>query len=206
MKAEGRMRKAEIRMRSYPGCKILRRLLSAFRLLPSGLCLLLSAFGLLSVTGCAYTTHNALPPHLKSIAVPVFNNRSYIDEYTRHLEVEVTDSVRKVFVQTGELKLAGREDADLILEGEIEKLDREILRTDRFGDPAEIKVVIRARISLYDVKEAKYLMKHVIVTNLERKNESGVYNLRRGEYENLARSNAVGDLGQVIARRVVERW
>lgn len=168
--------------------------------------LLLSALSLLSLSGCAYTTHNALPPHLKSIAVPVFTNKTYIEDYTRHLEVEVTDSVRKVFVQTGELKLAGREDADLILEGEIEKLDREILRTDRFGDPAEVKVVVRARISIYDVKEAKYLVKHQIVTNLERKSESGVYNLRRGEDESLARTNAVNDLGQVIARRVVERW
>ena len=166
-------------------------------------CLLLSVFWL---PGCAYTTHNALPPHLKTVAVPVFVNRTFLNDYTRHLEVEVTDSIRKVFEQTGELKLAGREDADLILEGEIEKLDREILRTDRFGDPAEVKVIIRARISLYDVKEAKYLMKHQIVTNTEKKSESGVYNIRRGEDENLARSNAVGDIGQVIARRVVERW
>ena len=158
------------------------------------------------VQGCAYSTHNALPPHMKTIAVPMFNNRTFIDDYTRKLEVEVTDAVRAAFIQTGELKLAGREDADLILEGDVMKLDRSILRTDRFGDPAEVRVSIRARISVYDVKEAKHLFEHALITNSEKNNESGVYNLRRGEDEQSARKQAVEDLGRQIARRIVERW
>ena len=168
----------------------------------TALCLTLAVI----ISGCAYTTKNGLAPHLKSIAVPVFNNKTYVEEYTRKLEVEVTDATRKVFVQSGELKLAGREDADLILEAEVEKLDREVLRTDRYGDPAEIKIVIRCRMSLYDVKEAKYLLKNLLVTNGDRASESGVYNLRRGETEDMARQKAVDDMGRVIAHRVVEKW
>jgi hypothetical protein len=164
------------------------------------------AFCALLLSGCAYTTKNGLAPHLKSVAVPVFNNKTYVQDYTRKLEVEVTDGIRKAFVQEGELKLAGREDADLICEGDVEKLDREVLRTDRYGDPAEIRIVIRARFSLYDVKEAKYLLKNQLVTNGDRASESGVYNLRRGESEDLARAKAVEDLGRVVARRVVEKW
>ena len=168
----------------------------------SALCLALAVV----ISGCAYTTHNGLPPHLKSIAVPVFNNKTYVEEYTRKLEVEITDATRKVFVQSGELKLAGREDADLILEADVEKLDREVLRTDRYGDPAEIRVVIRCRMSLYDVKEAKYLLKNLLVTNGDRASESGVYSLRRGDTEDMARQKAVEDMGRVIAHRVVEKW
>ncbi len=168
--------------------------------------LLFSVAVSLFVAGCAYTTKNGLPPHLKSIAVPVFNNKTYVEEYTRRLEVEITDATRKVFVQSGELKLAGREDADLILEADVEKLDREVLRTDRYGDPAEIRMVLRCRMSLYDVKEAKYLLKNVLVTNGDRASESGVYNLRRGETEDMARAKAVDDMGRVIAHRVVEKW
>jgi hypothetical protein len=80
------------------------------------------------------------------------------------------------------------------------------MRTDRFGDPAEVRLTVRARISIYDVKEARYLLKDQLVTNTEKKNESGVYNLRRGEYETLGREKAVEDLGRTIARRVTERW
>ena len=161
---------------------------------------------LIALSGCSYSSRNALPKHLKSVAVPVFHNKTYIDDYTRKIEVEVTEAVRNAFLQAGELKLAGREDADLILEGEVTRLEREILRTDRFGDPAEVRLTVRARISIYDVKEAKYLLKDQLVTNTEKKNESGVYNLRRGEYETLGREKAVEDLGRTIARRVTERW
>jgi hypothetical protein len=160
----------------------------------------------LGTCGCAYTARNALPKHLKTIAVPVFANKTFIEDYTRKLEVEVTESTRNAFIQAGELKLAGREDADLILEGTVTKLDREILRTSRYGDPAEVKLAVRARISCYDVKEAKYLFKDVLVTNVDKREESGVYNLRRGEDEALGRQKAIEEIGRVIARRVTERW
>jgi hypothetical protein len=161
---------------------------------------------LLLAGGCSYSTRNALPPHMKSIAVPMFTNKTFINEYTRKVEVEVTEAVRNAFIQGGELKVVGREGASLILEGEITKLDREVLRNDRFGDPAEVRLTIRARISLYDVKEARHLFKDVLVTNAEKKSESGVYNLRRGEDEAMGRQQAIEDIGKVIMRRVVERW
>jgi len=160
---------------------------------------------LAGASGC-YSTRNALPKHIKTVAVPVFQNKTYIEDYTRKIEVEVTESVRNAFVQAGELKLANREDADLILEGEVTKMEREILRVDRYGDPAEVRLTIRARISIYDVKEARYWVKNQLVTNAEKKSESGVYSLRRGEYEQLGREKGVEDLGRNIARRVTERW
>ena len=166
----------------------------------------LAALLLLTATGCAYTTRNSLPRHVKSIAVPVFANKTYVDEYTRKLEVEVTNSTRNAFIQAGELKLAGREDADLILEGEITRMDREPIRVDRFGDPAEVQLTVRARISVYDVKEARYIIKDRLVVNNVKRNESGTYNLRRGESENVGRAQAIEDLGKAIARTVTERW
>ena len=167
---------------------------------------LMALAGVVALSGCAYSSRNALPPHLKTIAVPVFHNKTYVEDYTRKIEVEVTESVRNAVVQAGELKLANREDADLILEGEVTKMEREILRVDRYGEPAEVRLTIRARISIYDVKEAKYMVKNQLVTNSEKKNESGVYNLRRGEYEKLGRDQGIEDLGRIIARRVTERW
>jgi hypothetical protein len=162
---------------------------------------------LVLLSGCTYSTRNAaLPKHCKTIAVPMFANKSYVGEYTRKLEVEVTEAARNAFIQLGELQIAGRENADLILEGEVTKLNREILRNDRFGDPAEVRLTVHARISLYDVKEARHLFKDHLVTNAEKQQESGVYNIRRGESEAMGRQKAIEDLGRMIARRVVERW
>jgi hypothetical protein len=156
-------------------------------------------------SSCVYSTHNALPARYRTIAVPMFANKTY-DDYTRHLEVEVTDSVRNIFIQTGELKIAGREDADLIMEGEILKFGREVTRSDRYGDPAELRLDIKVKISVYDVKEAKYIIKDHIASNVDLKSESGVYNLRRGESEDMGRQWAVTDMGRVIARCVLEHW
>jgi len=159
-----------------------------------------------SVTGCAYRAKGSLAQHIKTIAVPVFNNRTHIDDYTRKIEVEVTDATRAAFLQGGELKIAGREDADLVLEGEIISFHRDTIRSDRLGDPVETRLIVRARISVYDVREARFLYKDLVVTNGERKTESGVYSLRRGETEQVARQKAVEDLGRQISRHVVEHW
>src|SRR5947208_9766242 len=86
------------------------------------------------LAGCAYTTRNALPAHIHTIAVPVFKNKTYVSDYTRKIEVDVTEAVRNAFIQNGELTLASRETADLIVEGEVTHLEREALRSDRFGE------------------------------------------------------------------------
>jgi hypothetical protein len=159
----------------------------------------------LALWGC-YTTRPNLPAHATSIAVPMFENRSYFDDYVRGLETEVTKSVRKAFLQNGRLKVEGREHAALILEGEVLNLTRKPLRVDRYGEPAETQIKVSAKISLYDVKESRYLFRRVVLTNEATKPESGVYNLRRGEAESLGRERAIEDLGRAIARRVLDRW
>jgi len=154
-------------------------------------------------SGC-YSTRTRLPEHAKSVAVPTFANKTYIDDYTRGLEVEVTESARKMLLQNGKLRITGRENSDLILEGQINKFDRVILRTDRFGEPAETQIVIQASVSVYDVRAAKYLVNGLAITNNQTRVESGSYNLRRGEDENLGRKRAVEDLGRAIAQAVVD--
>ncbi len=164
------------------------------------------ALTLAVLTSCAYSTKHALPPHMKTIAIPVFKNKTFVTDYNRQVEVDVTEAARNAFIQNGELTVVGRETADLILEGEITKVERNVLRSDRFGEAAEVRYLIKARISVYDVKEAKYLIQNELVSNTEKKVENGVYNIRRGENENLGKNNATDELGKVIAHAITERW
>lgn len=165
----------------------------------------LSLLMVLGATGC-YTSKPKLPSNAKSIALPVFGNKTYHDDYTRRLEVEVSEAARKAFLENGMLKVKGREEADLILEGDVLKLDRVILRTDKFGDPENVQLLIKVRISLYDTKEAKYVFRDLILNNSTERTESGVYNMNRGENETLGRTRAVEDLGRNIANRVLDLW
>lgn len=165
-----------------------------------------AALMLLSMGSGCYSTRTNLPAHVKTIAVPTFENRSYNDEYTRKLEVELTEAVRQTFLQNGQLTLVGRDKADLILEGAVMRLDRQPVRIDRFGEAAETRIIIHAQVELYDVREAKYVFKKTQMANDAEKAESGVYNLRRGEFEGLGRKKAIEDLGRAIARKVLDRW
>jgi hypothetical protein len=155
--------------------------------------------------GC-YSSHTRMPDRLQTIAVPVFANKTYLEDYTRKLEVETTDAVRRTFLQQNRLKIEGRETADLVLEGDVLRVERTTFHVDRYNDPVEVQMRIVARISLYDVKEAKYLFRNATVANDTGRPSSGTYDLRRGESETVGRQRAIEDLGRNIAQMVLDRW
>jgi outer membrane lipopolysaccharide assembly protein LptE/RlpB len=70
----------------------------------------------LGLGGCAYTTSSvSLPPHLKTVAIPVFENGT--SQYT--LEQELTDAVVQRFVSDNHLRVVDERSADAVLHGKI---------------------------------------------------------------------------------------
>ena len=66
-------------------------------------------------SGCGYRlvgTGSALPPHIKTIHIPVFENTSSQPEIHRQL----TSFVLQSFISDGRLKIANKDDADLIVD------------------------------------------------------------------------------------------
>ena len=66
-------------------------------------------------SGCGYHlvgTGNALPPHIKTIHIPVFENTSSQPEIHRQL----TSFVLQSFISDGRLKIVNKDDADLIVD------------------------------------------------------------------------------------------
>lgn len=77
---------------------------------------MLFAISCFLLSGCGYHlvgTGSTLPPHIKSIFIPVFENTSSQPEIHR----ELTSIVLQSFISDGRLKIAKKEDADLVLEG-----------------------------------------------------------------------------------------
>jgi len=65
---------------------------------------------------CAYTTTSALlPPHIKTVAIPVFENAT--TEYT--LEQDVTNAVIARFVADNHLRVVDERSADAVIRGRI---------------------------------------------------------------------------------------
>src|SRR6266508_4569482 len=65
--------------------------------------------------GCGYSLGGNLPPHIKTVAVPIFRNLTQQPA----IENVVTSGVVNTFASGGRLKVVPAERADSLLEGEI---------------------------------------------------------------------------------------
>jgi len=67
------------------------------------------------VGGCGYSVGGNLPPHVKTVAVPLFKNLTQQPA----IESVITSAVVNAFVSGGKLKVVAPERADSLLEGEV---------------------------------------------------------------------------------------
>ena len=128
--------------------------------------LLGAALILLSLGGCAgYHIGPAQPYYLRSvhsIAVPTFENKTLVPR----IAVLVTDSVIKQFQQDGTYRIAGDDQADAILKGEITRINRtparavsgNVLATEEFN------LTLRVRYSLVERSSGRVLTPPAEVT------------------------------------------
>ena len=73
-------------------------------------------FGILFVVHCGYySLKGSLPPHLKTVAIPLFDNQT--SEFG--ISETLTDMAIDEFVRDGSLKIADRGAADVLLKGKI---------------------------------------------------------------------------------------
>jgi hypothetical protein len=118
-----------------------------------------AALLLLSLGGCAgYHIGPVQPYYLRavhSIAVPTFENKTLVPR----IAVLVTDSVIKQFQQDGTYRIAGDDQADAILKGEITRINRAPVRSVRGNVLAttEFSLALRVRYSLVERGSGKVL-------------------------------------------------
>ena len=108
----------------------------------SALCLLAASAG-----SCAYSTSAALlPPHLKTVAIPVFENGT--TEYT--LEQDVTDAVIARFVADNHLKVVDERSANAVLRGKITQYRNAVFGFSDAVQAEEYRVAIQVSVVLKD--------------------------------------------------------
>src|SRR6185436_15914604 len=71
--------------------------------------------GVLVAAGCGYSLRGNLPAHIKTVAVPVFRNRTS----EPGVENFLTGAVVEAFSTNGRLRVVRPDRADSILEGEV---------------------------------------------------------------------------------------
>lgn len=170
------------------------------------------ALFLIAIAGCGYTTGSLLPPRLKTIYVDNFKNKIDIGkevtestQYTLYrpgLENDVTNAVVERFVFDGNLKIAGRDEANLILRGNLVDYRQEALRYDANDDVEEYRIKVTVDMELIDAANNEPLWKEVGFIGESTYKIKG----RFATSEDIARKEAIEDLARRIVERAIEGW
>ncbi len=103
---------------------------------------------LLGTCSCAYTTSTALlPPHLKNVAIPVFENGT--TEYT--LDQEVTTAVIERFVKDNHLRIVDERSAECVIRGRITTYKNAVFGFSAANRAQEYRVTIGCSVVFKDL-------------------------------------------------------
>ena len=171
--------------------------------------ILLSSFTF--VPGCGYSfSGSSLPSHIKTIAVPVFENES-LDS---RIADEATHGIQEYFLEDNRLSVVREAQADCVLEGRILKYERRVFRYNAAEEPEEYIVVVHISATLKDRVKNKDLWSSESISASASYSASGSVSGTdevSGESavlatEEAARERVIEILGQDILANALEQW
>ena len=154
-------------------------------------------------SGCGYHlvgTGNTLPPHLKTIYISVFKNTSSQPEIHR----ELTRAVLETFINDGRLKLAKKDDADLIMDATLTYYKK---RNVSFGSQdlvSNIIIEVEIELKVTDQIKNKILIKEKLKTQWDYKSTSDIATTERARLEALALG--FQDLGRRLVSLLIDQF
>ncbi len=149
-------------------------------------------------SGCGYSFRGNLPGHIKTVAVPMFKNKTE----AVGLENTITSAVISAFSNGGRLRIAPAEEADSILEGEIVGYQLDGAGFDRNSNVQAYHLRVVLNVVFRDVRQNKLLWEEKGLT------QTSDFQVQ-GQSDTLAQgsgaaSQAAADIGRKIANAAVE--
>lgn len=106
--------------------------------------------------GCGYTLvgQGSLPKHIKTIAIPIFTNKTL----EKGVEDIITQAIIEKFVKDGKVRLVSETEADALVTGSIQlyKSD-EAMTYNEQNEIASYKLVVKVNVELRDLVNDKVL-------------------------------------------------
>ena len=156
----------------------------------------------LAVSSCAYTTSSALlPPHLKTIAIPVFENAT--SEYS--IQQDITQAVIDRFVQDNHLKIVDERSANAVLRGKVVLYRNTVFGFSATTQASEYRVTISVSVTIKDVVKNREMWKD---ENLTKTTNYYVVDVpgQKAQTELDGRKDAISKIADEIVARTVEGW
>ena len=155
--------------------------------------ILISAGAVLAEWGCGvYSFSGSAYPHIKSIAIPLFEDRTAEFGVRENL----TNALVEAFTRDNTLKIADRRNADAILEGVLMRVEDRPGAYNRQEQVQEIQVFLTVQIKYRDLKKRKIIWEDTI-------SQFGTYT--PGGSENSTREDAISEAIAKIADEVLNR-
>jgi hypothetical protein len=171
------------------------------------------ALGALVVGGaaCGYSfSGTSLPTHIKTIAIPMFQNESL----DATIASEATRGITESFVADSRLKLAREGNADCVLEGKVVGYERNVYSYSAGEVPEAYIIVVRVAVILKDRVKNRDLWSDEGLTATatfpavsgETVSEGTSGGEGPPQNEEDARAAAIRNLAQDILARTLEQW
>jgi Lipopolysaccharide-assembly len=167
--------------------------------LPAGALVLVAALG---AGSCAYTTNTALlPTHIKTIAIPVFENGT--TEYT--LEQDVTNAVIERFVKDNHLRVVDEKSANAVVHGKITAYKNSVFGFSSTTRAQEYRVTISCEVVFKDQVKNREIWNE---PNLVKTANYYVVDVpgEKAKTELDGRQEAIAKIADEILSRSVEGW
>ena len=100
------------------------------------------------LAGCGYSLHGNLPDHVRTVAVPVFTNRTAEPA----IESFLTQAVVEAFARNGRLRVVNAAQADAVLEGEVVGYEVQTLAFDPRASIRQYRLVVTMHLRFRDVR------------------------------------------------------
>lgn len=98
--------------------------------------------------GCGYSFRGTLPSHVRTVAVPIFLNRTQ----EPGVESIITRAVVQAFSTNGRLQIVRPADADAILEGEVSSYSVQAIAFDETINVQQYRLVVVLNLRMRDVR------------------------------------------------------
>jgi len=105
------------------------------------------------LAGCGYSFRGNLPDHIKTVAVPVFTNKTSEPAVENFL----TSAVVEAFASNGRLRVVKPEDADAILDGEVVGYSLVSIAFDNQANVRQYRLMVTMNLRLRDVRRSSIL-------------------------------------------------
>ncbi len=147
--------------------------------------------------GCGiYSVKGSMAPHLKTVAVPLFDNRTA--EF--RVAEDLTDAVISSFTRDNSLKIADRGAADVLVEGTIVQIDERAGAFDQSESVQDMKIYLSVQIKCTDQVKRELLWQ-------ERLTHFGSFDPSQGpEARNEALIEAMDKVSQDVLNKTVANW